>query len=475
MPQLYNVGNPIDREERANLNLTFDDIQRRFSLLQSQVNFLSGGADIEGLLTEINQAIINAQNSTENVDAALITIDNKLQELELEIEKAQELKPLGEWNSTTNYKKLNIVYLDGNSYIAKVDNINVNPSDTNTWTLFASKGDTGRGLSIKGSLIDPSQLPPASNYDEGDAFYVGQDLYVKIDSNWENVGQIKGDPGSDANVTATNIESALGYVPADKEELDNFKDQYEFRTPTISGRQILINKPDDSNRIPILLSNEIVEGNKITVSTDSGSTSVDLKNIDGNDVTKLEKGFHELIYTGSFFTLRNLSGGVNQSQLDELIRLVNEADLNDSTLRSEFISVLNSSNLNSNSTWNEILLELELQKSNSLVVRNATKNSLGSQQTFTSQTGGSITAPGITINALSDFNLRSIQTMIITRVSNGETTTWNAEDLYSISANNRANCVYSSNFYRVPFSTGNFNVPVSDTNVSYKIIAIGVE
>lgn len=57
---LYQVDSPINREQRNNLNLTFEDIQLRFSNLQRQINILAGGQEVDKLLQRIEDTITKA-------------------------------------------------------------------------------------------------------------------------------------------------------------------------------------------------------------------------------------------------------------------------------------------------------------------------------------------------------------------------------------------------------------------------------
>lgn len=51
--------------------------------------------------------------------------------------------PKGEWSSSNNYTRLDLVKYNGGSYLAKIDNINVPVTNSNTWLQIASKGDIG--------------------------------------------------------------------------------------------------------------------------------------------------------------------------------------------------------------------------------------------------------------------------------------------------------------------------------------------
>ena len=55
------------------------------------------------------------------------------------------------------------------------------------------KGEDGTGVSIKGSLDSPDDLPPSG--EAGDAYLIDGDLYVWTGASWQNVGTIQGPQG----------------------------------------------------------------------------------------------------------------------------------------------------------------------------------------------------------------------------------------------------------------------------------------
>lgn len=59
------------------------------------------------------------------------------------------------------------------------------------------KGDTGAGLTIKGELNSPAELPATGV--EGDAYLIAGDLYVWTGGTWANVGNIQGPKGDQGN------------------------------------------------------------------------------------------------------------------------------------------------------------------------------------------------------------------------------------------------------------------------------------
>jgi hypothetical protein len=96
------------------------------------------------------------------------------------------------------------------------------------------KGDPGTSLKILGNYDTLQELqaiyPDGSNLDGG--FMVGINYYYWGLEGWTNAGPLqgprgeKGEPGadgSDAEVTKENVKTALGYTPADGNDLTNLK------------------------------------------------------------------------------------------------------------------------------------------------------------------------------------------------------------------------------------------------------------
>ncbi|MEY9980066.1 coiled-coil domain-containing protein [Lysinibacillus sp. RC79] len=81
MSNIYNTNSPVSREERNNVNNTWQDILKRFASLQRQINILAGDQEVEELLQRIEDAINNAYTSVaaaieENNDATQEAINN---------------------------------------------------------------------------------------------------------------------------------------------------------------------------------------------------------------------------------------------------------------------------------------------------------------------------------------------------------------------------------------------------------------
>jgi len=81
MAQLYNVDSPITREQRNNLNATFEDIQTRFSNLRYQISILAGGADLEAIIERILNAVTQAETVTSDTQAVLVEVNDALAQL----------------------------------------------------------------------------------------------------------------------------------------------------------------------------------------------------------------------------------------------------------------------------------------------------------------------------------------------------------------------------------------------------------
>ena len=271
---LQDTLNPVSAAERVKVNQNWDAIRRGFSSLQNQIAFLSGGEDVDAIIQRIENAIamaeIGSQTAIDNVNnnyaERVIEINQALSDLSAALNNAtnvtqateaerlltaqattearaaidqltsivNDLRSLGEYNSSTAYKRNNLVSLDGRTYIALQDNTNQPVTNSSYWALFADRGqdgergpqgEAGASLNIIGVLPSPESLPPTGN--AGDAYTIAGDLYVwSTESNdWVNVGQIKGEKG-DKGDAGENGES--GYY-----QLANF--QYVIN-PTTNGQ-----------------------------------------------------------------------------------------------------------------------------------------------------------------------------------------------------------------------------------------------
>jgi len=68
-------------------------------------------------------------------------------------------------------------------------------------SLIGPQGEIGEGLKILGQLNNESELPVSENV--GDAYIIGEDLYVWNGSVWSNTGKITGPTGANVEVSNT--------------------------------------------------------------------------------------------------------------------------------------------------------------------------------------------------------------------------------------------------------------------------------
>lgn len=252
---LHTTLNPINPQERIKINENWDTLQRSISSLQSQINFLSGGQEIDAIIQRIDNAVSNAETNTQNaidnvnsnfadisseISRDLIEIRNAINESNNATSDAENARDsaiaattdainaineintiinnfqyLGEWNNATNYLKNNMVAYQGQSYIALKNSVNTPVSNSEFWNLFASKGekgdkgdtgDPGAALSIRGSLDDVSELPFPGQ--PGWAYTINGELWVWSENinNWANVGNIKGIQGEPGPIGPSGVD-----------------------------------------------------------------------------------------------------------------------------------------------------------------------------------------------------------------------------------------------------------------------------
>lgn len=188
MSRLYNTNSPLSREERINVNNTWQDILLRFANLQRQINILAGGAEVDELLQRLNDAVESANKAVQQsietnnttLKEALASVSQKLVHVNKAIAEANSARPeantakqgaldateqvqtalasmqlmvknmgsRGNWNNTTQYYKNNLVFFNGSSFIALQDNLGKTPpSDIQSnvyWSLFANQGPVGK-------------------------------------------------------------------------------------------------------------------------------------------------------------------------------------------------------------------------------------------------------------------------------------------------------------------------------------------
>lgn len=90
-------------------------------------------------------------------------------------------------------------------------------------------------------------------------------------------------------------------------ELEGHVGDHEYQNASVNGTQIRIIRQSDTKRLFFYLSNDLSGGN-ISISLDNGATSLPIKDIDGKQLTMLDKGYWEVVDNTSFFTLRPRGG-----------------------------------------------------------------------------------------------------------------------------------------------------------------------
>lgn len=272
MSRLYNTNSPLSREERINVNNTWQDILLRFANLQRQINILADGEEVDVLLQRLNQAVDNANTTVQQaietnntaLQEAVTNISQKLEAVNKAIKDVNSTKkgaldateqvqtalnamqslidnmvPKGTWNNTTQYYKNNLVFFNGSTFIALQDNVGKEPPRNRTessayWSLFAEKGARGErgergekgadgkdgtGVNIIGELRSENDRPSTGS--PGDAYMIKGNLHVwQLNTNtWKNVGPIQGPQGK----SAYELVVENGFQGTMKEWLESLK------------------------------------------------------------------------------------------------------------------------------------------------------------------------------------------------------------------------------------------------------------
>lgn len=106
-------------------------------------------------------------------------------------------------------------------------------------------GPPGTSFKIKGLFPTLEDLIDAHPQGvSGDAYAVGTEsqnviyIWSEDQTTWVNIGSVQGPPGSDAEVTEANIEAALGYTPADEQDLASHLAETVQRIGGVHGLEI---------------------------------------------------------------------------------------------------------------------------------------------------------------------------------------------------------------------------------------------
>ena len=185
------------------------------------------------------------------------------------------LTPKGDWENSIEYEALDFVVNttddggDGCGYVALKSNVNVRPgSDPTVWRKVVERGS-------------------------------------------------KGDTGSDANVTKTNIETALGYTPANIEDLNNKQDVLVSGSSikTINGASILgsgnieVQTSITTDSTPTSGSTNPVESGGVYTALQGKQTSISTVNVSVDSNTGTPSATASVTGDTMSISFSNLKGG----------------------------------------------------------------------------------------------------------------------------------------------------------------------
>lgn len=104
---------------------------------------------------------------------------------------------------------------------------------------------------------------------------------------------------NDLNENADKIDTELKSHADSLAEVSTHLADMAYQTPVVVGSQIQLQKQSNSNRLFFKLGADIT-GN-VTISIDGGVTDKPLVDLDGVQITQLEKGFTEVVADATFF------------------------------------------------------------------------------------------------------------------------------------------------------------------------------
>lgn len=99
-------------------------------------------------------------------------------------------------------------------------------AESGTWgEPIRVRGADGTSITIKGSTDSVSKLPMTGNT-QGDAYIIGDNLYIWYGTNWQNVGQIKGEDGQTTYLHIKYSNDGLSFTANNGEDPGSYIGQY---------------------------------------------------------------------------------------------------------------------------------------------------------------------------------------------------------------------------------------------------------
>lgn len=230
---ILNASNTVSTLE-SSVNSTINEAN---SNIEETIN--SAEESMNTIISNSNDAINRTNTAISNVDQKLTEVDQSINQKIAEANQAisrtnqagdDAISKLDEINTATS--NANLATTNANTQADRAKNYSDNPPTiiSGFWYLYDEnlksyvntnvraeglKGDTGAGVTIKGSLNSISELPISAS--EGDSYLINGYLYVYVKDGgnvsenpaWDNVGKIQGPPGTDATVTKEAVESVL--------------------------------------------------------------------------------------------------------------------------------------------------------------------------------------------------------------------------------------------------------------------------
>lgn len=150
---------------------------------------------------------------------------------------------------------------------------------------------------------------------------VEQPNRYKQTANGDGTINLERQPGSVIQAGTPLSAANLNRIEEGIEAAHNMLADTGYQVATVEGSQIQLVKKSDSEVLKFKLDTTI-EG-PVTISLDGGVTELPVQDLDGVQLTSLEKGFIEVVANATFFTLSVKSGGISSAELTQAREYIN--------------------------------------------------------------------------------------------------------------------------------------------------------